>query len=95
MPVDYYPNKSLEDLTALLNSLQSRQVKGSIVEVSVAGVRTVRQPGGSGTSRTETEILRVLYSMHLRAAGSTQLAEKYPNPYAGRIRRTRARYTFS
>jgi len=94
--VDYYPQKSMEELIGLLESLQNRQVKGAITEVSAAGVRTTRDVGSNGStnSRTETEILRVLYSIHLRAASGPEAA-RWPDPYASRIRRTRARYTFS
>jgi hypothetical protein len=94
MPVDYYPNKSVEELVALLESLQKRQVSGGIIEVLAAGVRTTRDFSKSGTSRVEVEIKRVLYSLFLRAAGSDEAAD-WPNPYAGRIRMTRTRYTFS
>lgn len=88
MPVDYYPQKSVEELTSLLETLQNRQTKGAITEVVAAGVKTSREVG-MGNSRVEKEILRVLYSMHLRDP------DTYDDPYASRIRRTRARYTFS
>ena len=96
MPVDYYPNKSIEELTAMLTTLQERQLKGTITQVSAAGVSTIRELGRNATmnARTETEIKRVLYSLFLRAAG-TENAQDWPNPYASMIRRTRARYTFS
>jgi hypothetical protein len=88
MPVDYYPQKSVADLLAILDTLQKRQVKGGITEVLAAGVKTTRE-FGPGNSRAEKEILRVMYSMHLRDPNT------YDDPYASRIRRTRARYTFS
>jgi hypothetical protein len=87
MPVDFYVNKSQQELEALLARLQAAQSTGRVSEVSAAGVRTVKV--FSGVGRTETEILRVLYSLHLRAP------DQYDNPYANRIRRTRARYTYS
>lgn len=93
MPVDYYPNKSVEELSQILTTLQKRQTEGTLTEVSAAGVRTVKTLT-PGNARVETEILRVLYSLHLRAAGTGD-ASKFPNPYASRIRMTRARYTFS
>ena len=94
MPVDYYPQKSMEELIGLLESLQNRQVKGAITEVSAAGVRTTRDVGRNATlnARTSTEILRVLYSLHVRAKGTDE-AENWPNPYAGKITRTRPRYS--
>lgn len=88
MPVDYYPQKSVADLLAILATLQKRQTNGGITEVLAAGVKTVRE-FGTGNSRIEKEILRVLYSLHLRDPST------YDDPYASRIRRTRARYTFS
>lgn len=89
MPVDYYPQKSVADLTVILEQLQKRQTNGSITEVLAAGVKTTREFSGGGNSRVETEILRVLYSLHLRDP------DNFDDPYASRIRRTRARYTFS
>lgn len=88
MPVDYYPQKSVEELLVFLDSLQKRQVKGGITEVLAAGVKTSREFGPTN-SRTEKEMLRVMYSLHLRDPN------EYDDPYASRIRRTRARYTFS
>lgn len=88
MPVDYYPQKSVADLLAILDTLQKRQTKGGITEVLAAGVKTSRE-FVPGNSRVETEILRVMYSLHLRDPAT------YDDPYASRIRRTRARYTFS
>jgi hypothetical protein len=92
MPVDYYPNKSIEELRVILGKLQGRQVNGAIIGATAAGVSTTRAHGsGAGNSRTEVEMLRVLYSLHLRAAGGEEAAN-YPNPYRGRITRTRAAY---
>jgi len=92
VPIDYYPNVSLEDLLAMLAKIQSRQVNGAIIQVTAAGVSTTRSHGTqAGNSRTEAEILRVLYSAHRRAIGSDEAAN-YPNPYAQRVTRTRADY---
>lgn len=88
MAIDYYPNKSEEELLSLLESLQNRQVKGAVTEVNAAGVRTVKEVG-SGNSRVEVEIRRVLYSLFVRNP------KDYDDPYASRIRRTLPRYTFS
>jgi hypothetical protein len=87
--VDYYPNKSEDELLVLLNALQKRQINGTITEVSAAGVRTVRDLKDAGNARIEVEIRRVMFSLHVRAP------DEYDNPYASRIRRTRTRYTFS
>ncbi len=96
MPVDFYPNKSVEELTGLLKSLQDRQIKGGITQVQAAGVMTTRDLSvmRNGNSRIEVELKRVLYSLYLRASG-TPAAKLWANPYAGRIRRTRSRYTYS
>ncbi len=87
--VDYYPNKSEDELLVLLNALQKRQINGTITEVSAAGVRTVRDLKNAGNARIEVEIRRVQYSLHVKAP------LEWDNPYANRIRRTRTRYTFS
>ncbi len=86
----------MEELQGILKGLQDRQTKGLITEVSAAGVRTMRDAGRNNqmNSRVELEILRVRYSLHLRSAG-TDSAATWPDPYAERVRRTRARYTFS
>lgn len=89
MPVDYYPNKSVEELTTILGDLQGRLANGAVTGFSAAGVSESRQPGGAFDSEIQT--LRVLYSLHLRAAG-TDDADVWPNPYASRVTRTRARY---
>lgn len=85
MPVDYYPNLSVEELQQRLTELQRRGLRGQITEVTAAGVRTVRTPVSGGT-RNETEVLRVLYSLYRRDP------ESFSNPYAERIRRTGASY---
>ncbi len=86
MPVDYYPNKSIGELQTILATLQDRQTKGALVEVAAGGVKSMRQVGRSGDARTETEILRVLYSLYLR--DSANGGNTYANPYANRVRRT-------
>jgi hypothetical protein len=97
MPTDYYPNKSQEELITILNGLQQRQLKGGITEVSAAGVRTTRDFGRNAlmSSRVSTEILRVLYSLHLGEVVAAGQVAQWPDPYAGKVTRTRARYTFS
>jgi hypothetical protein len=89
VPVDIYHNKSVEELTSLLSSLQLRQSKGSITEVSAAGVRTVRAVNASDPS-IERQIIGVLYSLSQKAvaSGDTALIAQWPNPYANRVRRT-------
>ena len=94
MPIDYYPQKSVQELVVILEKLQKRQTQGLIAEVSAAGVRVTRDMRKGDESRTETEILRVLWSLFVRAQGTDEAAT-WPDPYAQRISRTRARYTFS
>lgn len=85
MPIDYYPQKTEEELLVLLDTLQARGAKGAITEVSAAGVRTVRQaPSGSTCDR---DVLRVLYSLYKRNP------DAYSDPYASRITRTLPSYT--
>ena len=87
MPVDYYPNLALEELQALLARLQARQAGGAITEAS-AGGGGVGRAEGAGNSRTEVEVLRVLYSLYVRARG-TEEEGRWPNPYERRVTRTR------
>jgi hypothetical protein len=93
MPVNYYANKTLEELQAILDRLQGRQTAGTITEFSAAGVRTVRTVE-NGSSPVQVEILRVLYSMYVIAQGTDQ-ADKFPNPYKSRITRVRPDYSGS
>lgn len=85
MPVDYYPNKSAEDLLLILDTLQKRQTAGTLTEVSAGGVRTVKTVT-PGNSAVEVEILRVLYSLFKRDSAT------YPNPYRQRRQRSRGLY---
>lgn len=87
MPCDYYSNKDEEELLAILDSVQKRQTTGVVAFYGAAGVQ--QQRSFQGGSRVEVEIRRLLYSLHLRAPGT------YADPYAGRIRKTRASYTDS
>lgn len=90
MPVDYYPNKSVAELKAILDKLQKRQTDGLLVEVAAAGIRTTRDIG-AGNSRPEVEIKRVLWALYRRAKGTNEAAN-WPNPYDDMIRRTLPSY---
>lgn len=92
MPVDYYPNKNIEQLVAILENLQKRQIEGTLTEVTAVGVRTVKNIT-PGNSALDIEILRVRYSLYRRAqdAGEAE-ANKWTNPYKERVKRTRANY---
>ncbi len=94
MPVNFYPNKSVEELEALLTSLQNRQTKGPVVEVIAGGIKTRRDMSNSGNSTPEVEIMRVLYSLYL-ATKDLPASDRYDNPYKQRITRTRANYNIS
>jgi hypothetical protein len=87
MPVNYYPQKTEDELVTILESLQKRASEGVVYFTTVAGLQNQRSFQGS--ARVEVEIRRVLYSLFLLNPGT------YANPYLQRIRRTRARYTFS
>lgn len=91
MPVDYFPQKSVEELLALLGQAQERLLKGAVVATSAAGISMARQPAAGGGSEVSRQILRLRYSLHLRAADTAD-ADVYPNPYAERIRRTLPAY---
>ena len=94
MPVDYYPQRSIESLLTLLDSLQKRSTTGAVFFTTAAGMQTQRS--FQNTARVETEIKRVLYSLHLRGKLNEEQggdANPYPNPYLESIRRTRASYT--
>jgi len=87
MPVDYYPQKSVDELLAILDAVQKRASTGVVFFTTAAGVQNQRS--FQGASPTAVEIRRILYSLFLRDSVT------YANPYASRTRRTRARYTFS
>lgn len=85
MPVNYYPQKSADELLAILTSLQKRASEGVVFFTTGAGLQ--QQRSFQGSARVETEIRRVLYSLFVVDP------DTYDNPYAGRIRRTRPHYT--
>lgn len=87
MPVNYYPQLDETALLELLTALQNRATKGQAYRTAAAGVETSRSFEGS--AKVHVEIRRVLWSLHLLDP------VVYPDPYADRIRRTRARYLFS
>ncbi len=77
--VNYYPQKTAAELLLVLDSLQKRTT------TTAAGFQTLRSFQGS--SKVEVEIRRVLFSLHKLDP------DTYADPYASRIRRTRASYT--
>ncbi len=85
MPVNYYPQKTVEELLALLDSLQKRATQGVVYFTTVAGLQSQRSFQGSAP--VAVEIRRVLYSLWKLAP------DTYDNPHAQRIRRTRTKYT--
>ena len=87
MPVNYYPQKSEDELLVLLDALQKRNTAGVVSQVSLEGSQTIKSFQGSGP--VPVEIRRVLFALWKLNPGA------YENPYASRIRRTRARYTLS
>jgi hypothetical protein len=97
VPIDYFFNKSLDDLILMLARVQERQTVGGLRDVMVPGVRTRREFDKEQNSVQEIE--RIRYSMFLRAQagdpGDGSLIAQYPNPYLEKTRRTRTRYLYS
>lgn len=93
MPVDFYLGKSTAELLDLLKKVQARQANGNLTEFMGAGIRGRRD--FQGASATETEIIRLQYSLYLRDQALDTPTGDYPNPYDQRVRSTRARYRFS
>lgn len=87
VPFDYYPQKTVAQLLALLESVQNRASKGELSMTTGAGLQQVRSWQGSGS--TSLEIRRLLYSLHRRDPAT------YQDPYAERVRKSRASYTRS
>ena len=88
MPIDYYPQKTEAELLLLLDALQKRASEGQVFFTTAIGMQSQRS--FQGAARVEVEIRRVMYSLYRKGAfGFTT------DPYAERIRKTRARYTFS
>ena len=84
MPVNYYPQKTEEELLVLLDALQKRGTTGFVFQTSAAGLQQIRSYQNSGP--VSVEIRRVLYALH-------KINPEFDNPYAQRVRRTRANYT--
>lgn len=85
MPIDYYANKSAEELLVMLDALQKRATTGYISQTSAAGLQQIRSFQNSGP--VSVEIRRIFYSLWKKDPAT------YSNPYASRIRKTRASYT--
>jgi hypothetical protein len=85
MPVNYYPQKSADELLVMLDALQKRATTGFVSQTSAAGLQQIRSFQNSGP--VSVEIRRVLYSLWKLDP------DTYENPYASRIRRTRPNYT--
>lgn len=83
---NYYPQKTEDELLVMLAALQNRATQGHVYMTGGAGVQNVRSFQNSGP--VAVEIKRVLYSL-------SRLNSDYDNPYAARVRRTRANYTLS
>jgi len=84
VPVDYYPQKTEEELLALLKAVQARGTDGQVFFTTVIGMQT--QKSFQGAARPEVEIRRIRYSLFLKNP------DTYANPYTERTRRTRANY---
>src|SRR6266516_2786075 len=85
MPVNYYPQKSADELLSILDSLQKRASTGVVAMTSAAGFQQQRSFQNGGP--VDREIRRVLYSLWKLDP------DTYDNPYNSRVRRVRAAYT--
>lgn len=85
MPVNYYVGKTEDELLVMLSDLQKRASSGIVYFTTGAGSQQQRTYQGSAP--VAVEIRRVLYSLHVLDP------DGYDNPYAGRVRVTRTRYT--
>lgn len=84
MPVDYYPQKTVAELLVILDSVQKRASVGALFITTGAGIQ--QQRSFQGSASTQTEVKRVLFSLHLKDP------DVYQNPYLSRVRRTRVSY---
>ena len=87
VPFDYYPNKTVTELLALLTSVQNRGTKGELSMTTGAGLQQVRS--WQNSESTPVTIRRLLYSLHRKDPVT------YADPYADRVRKTRASFTRS
>lgn len=85
MPVNYYIGKTEDELLVMLSDLQKRATSGVVFFTTGAGLQ--QQRSFTGSAPVAVEIRRVLYSLHKLDP------DEYDNPYAGRVRVTRTRYT--
>jgi hypothetical protein len=97
MPIDYYFGKTIVQLEKLLATVQDRQAKGGMRDITVSGIRTRREFDPEQNSLLEIERLR--YSLFLRAQQTDPsdqnrdaIIAKYPNPFRERITKTRPDY---
>jgi len=85
MPVNYYPQKTEDELLVMLDALQKRATTGFVSQTSAAGLQQIRSfQNGRAVS---VEIRAVLYALWRLNPSD------YDNPYSQRIRRTRPNYT--
>jgi hypothetical protein len=83
--VDYYPNKTADELLVILAGIQQRASTGALSMTTGSGLQQMRT--WQGAARPEVEIRRVLFSLHKRDP------ETYQNPYNDRVRMARPAYT--
>lgn len=85
MPVDYYPQKTEDELLVMLAAVQKRSTEGAVSMTTMAGMQQMRSWQGSGS--VALEIRHILYSLSRRDP------VLYADPYISRVRKTRAAYT--
>jgi len=85
MPVNYYIGKTEDELLVMLSDLQKRASSGVVFFTTGAGLQ--QQRSFQGSAPVAVEIRRVLYALFVLNPGD------YDNPYSGRVRVTRTKYT--
>jgi hypothetical protein len=83
VPVNFYPNATEEELTALLESLQRRATKGEIYMTTYSGDQQMRS--FQGGAKIHVEMRHVLYAGHVLFG--------WDDPYIQRIKRVSADYS--
>lgn len=82
---NYYAGRTEAELLVMLNDLQKRASSGVVFFTTGAGLQ--QQRSFQGSAPVDVERKRVLYSLHILKP------DDYDNPYAGRKRIVRTKYT--
>jgi hypothetical protein len=90
MPRNYYLGWTIGELEQVQDAIQRALTTGQQTEISIAGVRTVYEPGQ--VSNLTTQLDRVEYAMYVLDQAESEPSGNYPNPYATRNRHTRPNF---